>query len=446
MFCRRMQRFLLSCLHMLDRLKSLAIPAGIIVALGLVFTFLPQNPNRLLMQPLLAEKEIVPADIGVVLGAGLKLDGSLSNIAKERVDYALEIHKQSGLPLLFSGGETSRGIEAVSMNAYAKQNGYTGLDHMEASSHSTYDNAKFTDQLLDNGRFPDTTVQIITSPYHSRRALAVFRKLMPDRRVFITYPDETVIMADTALGRWRGLYTLMREYAANLWYAAAYRVSPNMQPTEFVKGERLDFQMQDGVRIQGDYYAGVTDKGVILLHMLGRDRHLWDDVIPALQEKGWHVLAVDLRGHGQSEGIYRTFSEADFQKMPIDVIALSIWMQQNHGPMKVVAMGASIGANSAVRAASLSDQIQAVVALSPGNDYRGVNIAGAVRDVGVPILYVSSKDDSQSSQAFPGLLNNTGTPGREKSLIMYDSGGHGTDLFATQADLLSRIISFIDGL
>lgn len=439
-------RFMLSFLHMFDRLKSLAIPAGIIICLALVFTFLHQNPNQFLMQPLLAEKQNVQADIGVVLGAGLKTDGSLSNIAAERVDYALLIHKQTGLPLLFSGGETSRGVEAISMNAYAKANGYNGLDHMEASSHSTYENAKFSAELLNQGRFPDTTVLVITSPYHSRRALSVFRKQMPDRRVFITYPDETVVLDDSALGRWKGLYTMLREYAANAWYSVVHRVQNDMQPTEYVKGERLDFQMEDGTRIQGDYYSGVTDKAVILLHMLGRDRHLWDEVVPAFQAKGWHVLAVDMRGHGQSEGNYRTFDDADFQKMPVDVIALSIWMQQTHGPLKVVAMGASIGANSAVRAASLSNQIQAVVALSPGIDYRGVSISSAVRNVGVPILYVTAKDDAQSAEAFPALLTNTGTPRAEKELITYDTGGHGTNLLSTQPELLGRIISFIDGL
>lgn len=437
---------MLSYSYMTKRIQKVGIGAAALGVLALVFTFFPTNPNTWLIKPLLATKEVVTADLGIVLGGGLKIDGSLSNVSQERVDYAVTLHKQTNLPLLFSGGETPTGIEAVVMNAYAKNQGYTGLDHIEASSHSTYENAQFSAALLDQGRFPDSTIQLMTSPYHSRRALATFRKIMPNRRVFVTYPDTTAALTDTIRGRWRGLYVLTREFAANIWYTLFYRISSSMQPSEFIKGERLDFQMQDGTRVQADYYSGTVNKSVILLHSLRRDRHVWDDTIPAFQAKGWHILAVDLRGHGESEGDFTHYQDADFAKIPIDVLALVAWLKQNHGPLDVVVIGSSIGANAAISAAAQSDTVDAVIALSPGVDYHGIRTDNRVRQLHVPVLYVTADDDEQSASAFPSLFTNTTTRADNKQWIQYSSGGHGTDLLNTHEDLLPAIVEFIDAL
>ncbi len=437
---------MLSCTYMKPRLKQLAVLGTVLLIGSAVFTFLPTNPNTWLIKPLVADNEVVTADLGVVLGGGLKIDGSLSNVSQERVDYAVELHKESNLPLLFSGGETPSGVEAVVMNNYAKTQGYMGLDHIEASSHSTYENAQFTGALLDQGRFPDSTIQLITSPYHSRRALATFRKLLPDRRVFVTYPDTTAALTDTIRGRWRGLYVLTREYTANIWYTLFYRISNSMQPSEFVKGERLDFQMQDGTRVQADYYTGTVNKSVILLHPLRRDRHVWDESIPAFQAKGWHIMAVDLRGHGESEGDHTQYSEADFAKLPIDILALVAWLKQNQGPLDVVVVGASISANAAISAAAQSTTVDGLVALSPALNYHGITTDYRVRNVRVPVLYVTADDDEQSASAFPGLFSSTATRADDKEWIQYADGGHGTDLLSTQPDLLQAIVDFVDAL
>lgn len=209
--------------------KIILIVAAALLGCAAIFSFAPGNLNRVLVWPLISPQranieQINSADLGIVLGAGLNPNRTLSNVATERVNYAMQLYKAKPLSLMFSGGETPYGIEAVAMNAYAHQLGYKGLDHMEASSHSTYENAFYSDQLLDEKRFPDQTVLVITSPYHSRRALAVFRKVMPERTVLIAYPDDSVILQDTVLARWKGLYNITREYAANLWYKIRYGV------------------------------------------------------------------------------------------------------------------------------------------------------------------------------------------------------------------------------
>ncbi len=62
------------------------------------------------------------------------------------------------------------------------------------------------------------------------------------------------------------------------------------------------FTTEDGVKIFADYYEGEGEEppAVILLHMRGKDRKSWNPVIDGIVEKGYTVLALDMRGHGKS--------------------------------------------------------------------------------------------------------------------------------------------------
>jgi len=195
---------------------------------GVLFSFSPQNYNHILLKNLLAERveDDAPLDLGVVLGAGLRTNGALTDIAKERVDYALLIHEQIDLPLLFSGGDTPYGVEAQAMNAYAKEQGYDGPDYIEGSSRSTYENAFFCDQLLDGAdeQIESEDLLLITSSFHSRRSLATFKTIMPEREIEIDYPQHTVILDNSFIGRWKGLRMLLREYLAIEWYKYGHQI------------------------------------------------------------------------------------------------------------------------------------------------------------------------------------------------------------------------------
>lgn len=199
------------------------------IAMAGVFSFGEKNYNQQFMAPLIAERVIPEEEIklGVVLGAGLRTNGALTDLAKERVDYAMEVYEDTGLPLLFSGGDTPYGVEAVQMNAYAKTLGYEGPEHIEGSSRSTYENAFFSDELLDSAgeRIDANVVLVLTSPFHSRRSLATFQQLMPERNVVIDYPSSTAILDDSFLGRWKGLRMIGREYLATEWYKIKHNIS-----------------------------------------------------------------------------------------------------------------------------------------------------------------------------------------------------------------------------
>lgn len=205
------------------------ILAGIFASIILFFAILigvfGAQVNAHLFEGLQIEpSEVGQVDLGIVLGAGLRRDGSLTSIAQERVDYALEYHADQSLPFMFSGGDTPYGTEAGSMIAYANANGYDGPPHHEGSSHSTYENAFFSDMLLDDGKIDDERVLVITSPYHARRAFATFTQLMPEREVLIDFPDESTVLEDSLAGRFKGFRSLVREYLATWFYSLRYGI------------------------------------------------------------------------------------------------------------------------------------------------------------------------------------------------------------------------------
>jgi len=57
----------------------------------------------------------------------------------------------------------------------------------------------------------------------------------------------------------------------------------------------------DGIRLAAEAWGDPANPPVVLLHGGGQTRHSWQGTARALAQRGWYVLAVDQRGHGQSD-------------------------------------------------------------------------------------------------------------------------------------------------
>ncbi|MCL7466712.1 alpha/beta hydrolase [Phaeovulum sp. NW3] len=60
------------------------------------------------------------------------------------------------------------------------------------------------------------------------------------------------------------------------------------------------YEMDDGVELVGEAFGDPSAPGVLLAHGGGQTRYAWSRVARRLGENGWHALALDLRGHGES--------------------------------------------------------------------------------------------------------------------------------------------------
>ncbi len=208
--------------------------------------------------------------------------------------------------------------------------------------------------------------------------------------------------------------------------------------------QKVEFQTPDSVKIVADYYAAPgSTQGVVLVHMMPATRSSWGEFALKLQAAGYQVLAIDLRGHGESGGgDYHEFSDAEHQASIKDLEAAAKFLQDKEVDSLAFA-GASIGANLALQYLAENPETKAVVLLSPGLDYRGIKIeplAAQIKDKN-KILFVGAEDDAGtmdgSCEEIAALL---GPPQK----ICFEHGGHGTNLFASHPELMDKILDFLN--
>lgn len=86
--------------------------------------------------------------------------------------------------------------------------------------------------------------------------------------------------------------------------AAALLPLASAQDKDKSKGEKVRFESADGVDLHGNFYASTkaNPPTVLIVHALGENSKKtgWRHLAEELQQKGFAVLAFDLRGHGAS--------------------------------------------------------------------------------------------------------------------------------------------------
>ena len=203
---------------------------------------------------------------------------------------------------------------------------------------------------------------------------------------------------------------------------------------------------KDGLTIIGDYYQGTNTSAVLLLHMMPAVRTSWQLLALKLQENGFHVLAIDLRGHGQSTGGpngYQQFSDAQHQQSVFDIEA-SVEFLRTKGIQKIHMGGASIGANLALQYAGQHSEIASVMLLSPGLDYHGVHADIWIENLksNQAVLLVASDDDIYSFTSVKRLFDcSSYLPLREVKLL--SEAGHGTNVFQKNSGFIDELVVWL---
>ncbi len=182
------------------------LPASAVVIGGIAYVF----PHGLLT----VESGEVKADVLIVLGGG----------PDERPARAAELYKAGAAPLVLVSGF---GDYEVSMRILKKDGVPESAIFGESRSISTLENARFSIPLLRQKGA--RRVILVTSWYHSRRAMACFRHAAPDieffsRPAYLTYPR-------SQWGRLNTSSHIRIEYMKLLGYWIWYGVSP------FVSGD-----------------------------------------------------------------------------------------------------------------------------------------------------------------------------------------------------------------
>lgn len=124
--------------------------------------------------------------------------------------------------------------------------------------------------------------------------------------------------------------------------------------------EPVTFPTEDGGLIQGDLY-GKGRRGVILVHGGRFNKESWPEQARALEAAGFRVLAIDLRGYGQSKGP----GSADIYTAPLhlDVLAAVTYLR-TAGTPTIYGLGGSLGGGALASAsAAAPGQIERLILL-----------------------------------------------------------------------------------
>jgi len=197
-------------------------------------------------------------------------------------------------------------------------------------------------------------------------------------------------------------------------------------PKEEIKvlSEKVNLTTEDDVNIIARHYKQDSNKGIILIHMYGKDRESWNSFAKELQNLKYNVISLDLRGHGESDLDLNLFQEKDFNNMVKDVEAAHKYLEDNN-IFQISIIGASIGANIALNYAAQEPKIQKIVLLSPGLNYKGIKTGEAIKQYNRPLLIITGKQDTYSRESSEKLYN--ASPSK-KELKIYDTTQHGTNI------------------
>ena len=116
-----------------------------------------------------------------------------------------------------------------------------------------------------------------------------------------------------------------------------------------MESERVVFAGFEGLELVADVWGEPEAWPVLLLHGGGQTRHAWGSTAERVAANGWRTVALDLRGHGDSQ--WAPNQDYSFTAFGGDVVAV---VDQLGRPPVLV--GASLGGMSALLAEGTSDR------------------------------------------------------------------------------------------
>jgi pimeloyl-ACP methyl ester carboxylesterase len=220
--------------------------------------------------------------------------------------------------------------------------------------------------------------------------------------------------------------TLLAIVAAALWIA---------QPA--LAQKTISFPTEDGAVISANLYGSGT-RAVLLVHGGRFTKESWAPQTPVLVAAGYEVLAIDLRGFGQSHGPGEP-DPSDAQ-LALDVLAAVRYLH-THGAKTVSIIGGSMGGSAAGDAsiASHPGEIDRLVLL-------GAAPGGPAEKLRSPTLFIVARDDaSADGLRLPGIRAQYEKAPQPKKLIVIDGSAHAQYLFQTdQGDrVMHEILSWL---
>jgi pimeloyl-ACP methyl ester carboxylesterase len=190
---------------------------------------------------------------------------------------------------------------------------------------------------------------------------------------------------------------------------------PELQTFDLVK-LKASYEMPQGVP--------APIPAVLFLHGYGENRKVWENFRKQFLQRGWAVMSLDLRGHGDSLTRNQRPIQAvpewksNPREFPLDVGPALDWLkkQPRLNSSKIVIVGYDTGANLALIAGGKFKEVRTVVAVNP-NPKESLEMAGSAQDFVPRSALVITENAAQSDSIKPYVK------GSFRSLVQPVSGG-----------------------
>lgn len=172
--------------------------------------------------------------------------------------------------------------------------------------------------------------------------------------------------------------------------------------------QSVALRADDGFRLFADFCLPQDTSQpapiAILLHPFRANRTTWEPLVPALRQAGFAIMALDLRGHGESsttESAERVESgDAELLlEMQADLRAAYTWLSKRSDVdrARITIIGSGSGCGVALQYAAMDRSVDAVVCLSPELDFLGLKPEQDIKQIqGRRILLISSLADREA--------------------------------------------------
>jgi dienelactone hydrolase len=211
--------------------------------------------------------------------------------------------------------------------------------------------------------------------------------------------------------------------------------------------ETVTLKAPDGISLKATYFSpGRPGPAVLLLHQCNRDRSAWAPLATAAVARGYHVLTLDFRGYGESEGArFKSFQEQQptiAQKWPGDVDAAYGWLAAHDGVDRgrIGVAGASCGVSQSILAARRHPEVKTVVLLSGGATAEGRDYLKQAD--ATPVFAAASRGDGDAVNTMRWVLGWSRNPANK--FVEFRAAGHGTDMLAAEKGLQPAILDWFD--
>ena len=187
---------------------------------------------------------------------------------------------------------------------------------------------------------------------------------------------------------------------------------------------------------------GVGQRAVVLAHQGGGGAPgnlcAWMPYARHLVSRGYRVFAFDHRGRGSSAVAPKL---DNYHRVDIDVVA-AVRVVRARGTTSVILGGASLGGDAVLVAATrIRPPVQGVITFGAPTSYVRVDGLAAVRQLDVPLLFVSAENDASFADDARQLYE--AARSSDKQLAIFPGAEHGAPLLR-RPDARAAVDAWID--